>query len=273
MKDVYYGPEGLSAMLEGGFAVVATDYHGLGTQGPHQYVSKTAQALDVIYSVPAARAAVPELGHRWVADGHSQGGLATWGVAELESDMKDADYLGAVSVAGATKADDFMQLINYTQGGAHYLAYIASGMQGLFPGFKREDILTPEGMHLYSRAVTQGCWYYGYVLFKDMSTGATLKAGWKNNSSVQQLVRENEEGAIRIAKPLLVLAGEADRTIPIEGVRQIVQRACLKSSNVTFRSYPGLGHTPTMVESTPYQLAWIRDRFVGKESPDTCGKH
>ena len=35
-----------------GFAVVATDYHGLGTEGPHQYVNKTAQAHDVVYSIP-----------------------------------------------------------------------------------------------------------------------------------------------------------------------------------------------------------------------------
>src|ERR1700689_1263251 len=84
MKDVYYGDEGLMPMVAAGFAVVATDYHGLGTEGPHQYVNKTAQAHDVIYSIPAARAAVPSLGARWVTDGHSQGGLAAFGVAEAE---------------------------------------------------------------------------------------------------------------------------------------------------------------------------------------------
>jgi len=62
MKDVYYGDEGLMPMVAAGFAVVATDYHGLGTPGPHQYVNKTAQARDVVYSIPAARAAVPSLG-------------------------------------------------------------------------------------------------------------------------------------------------------------------------------------------------------------------
>src|SRR3984957_3747795 len=61
MKDVYYGSEGLMPMVAAGFAVVATDYHGLGTEGPHQYVNKIAQARDVIYSMPAARAALPSL--------------------------------------------------------------------------------------------------------------------------------------------------------------------------------------------------------------------
>ena len=59
MKDVYYGDEGLFPMVEAGYAVVATDYHGLGTVGPHQYSNRTAQVNDVIHSVPAAREAVP----------------------------------------------------------------------------------------------------------------------------------------------------------------------------------------------------------------------
>ena len=80
-KDVYYGEEGLMPMVRAGFAVVASDYHGLGTYGQHQYVNKLAQTNDVIYSIPAARKAVPALGKKWVVDGHSQGGLAAWGVA------------------------------------------------------------------------------------------------------------------------------------------------------------------------------------------------
>ena len=60
MKDYYYGELGLDEFLRAGFAIVGTDYHGLGTPGPHQYVNKTAQVNDVIYSVPAARAAGTE---------------------------------------------------------------------------------------------------------------------------------------------------------------------------------------------------------------------
>ena len=85
MKDVEYGSEGLMPMVAAGFAVIATDYAGLGTPGPHQYDNKIPQANDVVYSVPAARAAVPSLGRRWVTIGHSQGGVAVWGVAELEA--------------------------------------------------------------------------------------------------------------------------------------------------------------------------------------------
>jgi hypothetical protein len=107
MKDVLYGSEGLMPMVAAGFAVVATDYAGLGTPGPHQYDNKIPQAHDVVYSVPAARAAVPSLGRRWVAIGHSQGGVAVWGVAEMLAERGDPDYLGAISVAGDMNFEAF----------------------------------------------------------------------------------------------------------------------------------------------------------------------
>jgi hypothetical protein len=39
---------------------------------------------------------------------------------------------------------------------------------------------------------------------------------------------------------------------------------------VTFRSYPGLDHDPTMETSTPDQLEWIRARFAGKPAESNC---
>jgi len=50
---------------------------------PKPFIAAPPQANDVLYSIPAARTAVPALGRPWVAIGHSQGGVAVWGVAEL----------------------------------------------------------------------------------------------------------------------------------------------------------------------------------------------
>src|SRR5262249_20090847 len=71
MTDLYYGSLGLLEFAKAGLAIIVVDYHGLGTQGPHQYINKVAQTNDVVYSVPAARAAVPTLSSQWVVAGHS----------------------------------------------------------------------------------------------------------------------------------------------------------------------------------------------------------
>jgi alpha-beta hydrolase superfamily lysophospholipase len=270
MKDLWYGDEGLPEMLQGGFAVVATDYHGLGAGQAHPWVNKLAQARDVLYSIPAARAAVPELGRRWAVDGHSQGGVAAWGVAELESGLQDESYVGAVSVAGAARLDRFMNFINETRGFTIYLAYAAAGIHARFPSFKPDEILTPGAMTHYAEATSQGCWYRGYALLKDTPPGTYLKAGWQDNQYVRRWVTESEEGAIRITKPILVIAGEADTTVPIDGVREIVTRACRSGSTLSFKSYPGLEHDPAMVKSMAEQLSWIKDRFEGKAAPYSC---
>ena len=271
MKDVYYGDEGLKEMLDAGFAVVATDYQGLGGPGVHPWVNKTAQAHDVIYSVPAARKAVPALGRRWVADGHSQGGLAAWGVAEQESSLNDPDYLGAVSVAGALRLDQFLELMDRTAGGlTMYVAYMGWALHARFPEFKPEELLTPRAMQLYGQVTTQGCWYYGYATFADIPSKGVLKPNWRQNEYLQRLAREDQEGDVPVNKPFLVLAGEADQSIPIDGVRELVARSCRNGTGLQFKSYPGLDHDPTMSRSMPDQLAWIRDRFAGKPAPSNC---
>ena len=270
MKDVYYGGEGLFAFLAAGFAVVATDYHGLGTPGRHQYVDKIAQAQDVLYSVPAARAAVHALGRRWVADGHSQGGLAAWGVAELEAELHDPDYLGAVSVAGALRLHDLLIHLGNTPGVGFYLAFMAYGIHARFPEFQPSEMLTPSALSLYPAATTKGCWYNGYATYHDLPSTAMLLPNWDSNSWVQSYFSENALGEKSVEGPLFVIAGEADTTVPIDGVRALVRRACDAGAAVNFRSYPHLDHDPAMQESVPDQLAWIRDRFARKLARRNC---
>lgn len=270
MKDLYYGDEGLFAFLAAGFAVIAVDYHGLGTPGLHQYVDKLAQAHDVIYAVPAARTAEPALGRKWVVDGHSQGGLAAWGAAELESTRRDPGYLGAVSVAGAARLQELLAHLSQTPGVGFYLAFMAYGIHARFPEFQPADMLTPAAMRSYATVTTEGCWYTGYAAYLGVPGSSLLRGGWKRNPSVQRFSKENALGEKPVGGPLLVIAGEADTTVPIGDVRVIVAAACHSGAAVSFRSYPGLDHDPTMEQSVPDQLAWIKERFAGKPAGRSC---
>ena len=270
MKDLYYGQEGLFAFLAAGFAVVAVDYHGLGTPGPHQYVDKPAQAHDIVYAVPAARAAEPALGRRWVVDGHSQGGLAAWGTAELENVRHDPDYLGAVSVAGAAQLEKLFIHLSQTPGVGFYLAFMAYGIHARFPEFQPADLLTPSALRSYAAVTSQGCWFNGYAAYRGVPGSSLLRPGWERNPALQRFARENSLGEQPVGGPLLVLAGEADATVPIADVRTIVGALCKAGAAVSFRSYPGLDHDPTMEQSVPDQIAWIRERFDGKPAGRNC---
>ncbi len=270
-KDMEYGEEGLMPMVRAGFAVVATDYHGLGTQGPHEYVNKTAQGHDVIFSIPAARAAVPALDRRWVVIGHSQGGLAAWSVAEMQANLHDSNYLGAISVAGA--ADLKSILLDMGKPGStssYYLGYMAYAMHVRTPSFQPSDMLTGEALKRYADVTTKGCWNYAYAAFINAPVGPVLKPGWDQTPAATRFFKENELARAPIGAPLFVIAGEADESVPYAQLRAVAKQACSNGEALSFRSYPGLDHDPTMGKSTPDQLAWVRDRFAGKPSSSNC---
>jgi pimeloyl-ACP methyl ester carboxylesterase len=270
-KDMEYGEEGLMPMVRAGFAVVATDYHGLGTEGPHEYINKTAQARDVVYSVPAARAAVAALGRRWVVIGHSQGGITAWSVAEMQASLKDPDYLGAISVSGAADPRTILEQMGEPgDSAAFYLVYMAYAIHVRAPEFQPADMLVGTALKRYSDVTTKGCWYYAYASFLDAHGGAVLKAGWDRSAGAHKFFAANELGRAPVRGPLLVLTGEADETVPLALVKATVRQACSNGIALSFRSYPGLDHDPTMEKSTPDQLAWARDRFAGKLFSGNC---
>jgi pimeloyl-ACP methyl ester carboxylesterase len=272
-KDLEYGEEGLMPMVRAGFAVIATDYHGLGTRGPHEYINKTAQARDVIYSLPAAHAAVADLARRWVVIGHSQGGLTAWAVAEMEATLKDPDYLGAISVSGAADPKSILDAMGEPgSSAAFYLVYMAYAIHARSPQFRPEDMLVGQALERYPDVTTKGCWNYAYASFLDDHEQKVLKPGWDQTPAAQRFFAANQLGRAPVRGPLLVLTGEADETVPFALVKAVVRQACRNGIALSFRSYPGLDHDPTMAKSTPDQLAWVRDRLAGKPFTSDCNK-
>ena len=214
---------------------------------------------------------MPELGRRWVVVGHSQGGLAAWSVGEIETTLHDPDYLGSVSVAGTFDIKSLLSR-NGEPGsfGAFYLTYLAFGLHAQSPSFLPGDVLEGKALERYTDSTTKGCWDYAYAGFIGAAPGPVLKTGWEQNPAVTQLSQIDEIGAAPIKGPFLVIAGEADESVTFRMLRPLVQKACRNGVALEFRSYPGLDHDPVMDRSTPDQLVWIRDRFAGKPSANSC---
>ena len=73
----------LKRWLKAGYAVVRTDYEGLGTPGVHAYLGGPTEGYSVLDAVRAARKVEPRLSKRFVIAGHSQGGHAALFAASL----------------------------------------------------------------------------------------------------------------------------------------------------------------------------------------------
>ena len=99
------------------YAVVATDYAGLGTPGPHPYLVGDGSAYSVLDSIRAAREfGRGGIGNRYVVWGESQGGHAALWTGQYAANY--APELQLVGVAAAAPPTDLKE--NLT-GGANPL--------------------------------------------------------------------------------------------------------------------------------------------------------
>ena len=98
----YVDPE-QNDWLKAGYAVVRTDYQGLGTPGPHPYLIGDAEGHSVLDMVRAARQLESRIGKRFLIAGHSQGGhAALFAAGEAKTYVPDLRLRGTVAYAPAS---------------------------------------------------------------------------------------------------------------------------------------------------------------------------
>jgi pimeloyl-ACP methyl ester carboxylesterase len=264
LRNLNEGP--LLSMYAGmGYAVVASDYAGLGTSFPNAALDMRSNALDVIYSIPAARAALPQLGTKWVAAGYSQGGLTAVGAAEAESEVGDSNYLGAIAISGVAEAQEIFERL--ARGPSHrMLVFLAQGIKTVFPEFRVEGMLTDKAIPLYQN-ISHAC---ETTLGIELTANEMLKPGWENNPYVKEFFARNTLGRKPVHGPLLLISGEADPEVPSDLTATTVAQLCKQKDPVLFIGYPGINSSAAVRESVSEQLSWIRARFAGLRAPSNC---
>lgn len=271
MRSLFYDWEGLYEYLMLGFAVVATDYAGLGTEGKHAYVDMLSNGTDVINSVPAAHAAVANLSSKWIAVGHSQGGLASLGVAQLEATADDPGYLGTVALAGASDLED---LIDTTLAARlpvlnGLLAFGVYGFQAVYPQLAAKTVLTAVALEQYKAFITDGC-SAASGAFAAVPPGSMYRSDWKSDPYIQKVLARNRPGAQPVRGPLLLITGGADILFTPAASDKVLARLCHSGTSVRRSIYAGLGHDPLVYGSLMEQISWIKARFSGEPSPSNC---
>jgi hypothetical protein len=260
MKNLGAGPI-LAMYANLGYVVVATDYSGLGSDSGKAVEDMQSNALDVMYSVPAARAAVPEIGTKWIALGTFQGALAA--VAVAESDVRDPNYLGSVAVSGLSDAAEAYE--HFARGSPDRMLALASTVQTLYPGFSMRNILTSEGMLAYER-FKQSCEVEAAPDLKN----TILKSGWENDPFVKEFFSGNTPGQRASRGPILVISGGADAIIPAELSATTIGRMCKAGDRVDFLRYPDVDASGVMAASAADQISWIKARFASDNAPSHC---
>lgn len=262
MRNLNEGPF-LSMYVKLGYAVVATDYVGLGTNFRNASVDMQSNAADVIYSVVASRAAVPQLGRKWIAMGESAGGLAALAVAELESDIRDPDYLGSIAVSAIADAREFYEQVAKANS-PEPLLFLAYGVETLYPPFQVDQILTKEALARYLQ-IESGC-----AAAVSSPAHQMLRPGWEDNYFVRQFFARNTVGQKPAYGPLLIVSGSADPAMETGMTLRVVTRLCKQRDKVQFHQYQGSDFAAVLGDSVRDQLTWIQARFAGRPAASNC---
>lgn len=264
LKNLKDGP--LLSMYAGlGYAVVASDYAGLGTNFPHAAFDVRSNASDVIYSISAARAALPQLGPKWVVVGYALGSFVAAGVAEGESGSVDPNYLGAVAISGVAEPQEFFERL--AQGSSYpLLVFLAQGIKTVYPEFPVDEMLTDQAMRLYED-IGRSC---------DARSGPVppanemLKPNWQKSPYIKQFFERNALARRPSRGPFLLISGDSDPDVPSSLSAKIVTQLCEQKERVLFVEYPRASASAVLGNSISEQVSWNHARFSGLPPPGNC---
>lgn len=270
-----YGNE-VARLVRQGYVVAAPDYEGLGTPGPHPYLQTDTQAFATIDAARAARelaadVAGTEVGTRWAAIGHSQGGQAAVGAAELAtSRAPELQMVGAVALAPSAMLKRLMAPIANDPYGFPYVGYVAAGIAATHPGFDYAKFVGPQLLPFMAYA-EQWCfdnWFPITQAYLRPGARRNLATGWGADPDVKDYFRDAQIGTRHADVPILYLQGTVDGLYAVAPDQ--VAQLCDQGDTVHLSAYPGLDHDPIVWKGWPESRAWLADRFAGLPAPDDC---
>jgi hypothetical protein len=262
------------AWLALGYVIVATDYQGLGTPGPHPYLVGEVEGRNVLDSIVAvSQLAGAGAGTRALAYGVSQGGQAALWAGQLAATWSPAVQLvGIVSIAPLSEADLLLPLAARTPAAAGYLMLAVEGLAAGNPLLHVDDVLDVDaaaraGVIETDCLATVQARYENFVA----ETGRPLlrvdllaTPGWR------EAVLAVKPGTVANPIPRFIGQGVADTTVPAITTRLLVGRMCGRGEPLTYREYPLTGHYDAIAAAAGDVVAYVGARFAGAVPTSSC---
>jgi hypothetical protein len=263
----------LRTWMRQGYAVVASDYVGLGTPGLMPYLDGKATAHSVVDMVKAGRAFTADrrprlrLSGTWVTIGQSQGAGGAIYTARYATayGSPGLDYRGAVGTGTPAYIEDYVMLLGpevppLTADLAAYLTYILASLRDVHPELGIDGILTAEGKH-YLAMAEQEC----VDPFEAKLDGVNV-GDWFTEpvallpNFAQTLSDYMAMPTSGFDKPFFMANGLTDTDVPFAIVAPYVAQLEANGEPVEFHTYP-TDHNGTMAASLQDSIPFVRARM------------
>ncbi|MQY03181.1 lipase family protein [Actinomadura macrotermitis] len=263
-RDITY----LTKWMAQGYAIVASDYAGLGTPGVHPYLDGKTAAYSAVDMVRAARGLNRSLASKWVVIGQSQGGQAALFTANLATRYApELDFRGAVATGPPSNLEGIVSLAGPyipklpLADLTGYTAYILAGLKAARPGLGVDGYLTPLGRQVVKDAETL-CYADMVKRTEGIGIGQLLARPLFDAKFFDQLRSVMQVPVKGYDRPFYIAQGMVDTTVPIPLTLKLVADLKANRQPVTFKAYPGAGHSENMAASLPDTTRFVAALFT-----------
>lgn len=267
----------ISTALANGWAVVVSDYEGLGTPGTHTYVVGQAEGRAVLDAARAAEA-LPGAGLSSSTPvgimGYSQGGGAAAWAAELAPTYAPELQIKGVAAGGVPA--DLTEVADALDGTPFVaLALLASiGYDAAYPELDLEGYLNARGQAM--RADTGSLCLVSFdglpkiidTAFSHIDDYVTTNPlevpAWKAR------LAQNRLGSTKPKAPVFLFHAAFDEMVAYPQAATLRRSWCNRGANVTWATFPVAEHVTGMVEGAPAAFAYLTARFAGLPTFGNC---
>src|SRR5262249_30156973 len=261
--ETYINPD-LTAWLQAGYAVVRTDYEGLGTPGTHPYLVGTSEGRSVLDIVSAARQLDPTIGKRFLIAGHSQGGHSALFAAGLaQSWARGLVLRGTVAFAPAShvlEESTLLPILTSPSSLSGLAILILDGAATQSNQIDVHQLLSDQALALYPLLeqqclgqLSQATEFGGIAPANLLRPGADLSALNAALAAMNPAVRSNA--------PIQVEQGTADTTVFKTYTDELITELTGLGNQLTYKTYSGVSHGGVVTAGEADALAFFEQQL------------
>jgi dienelactone hydrolase len=257
----------LNAWLRAGYAVLRTDYEGLGTPGKHPYLIGTSEGRSVVDIVAAARQLDPTISKRYLISGHSQGGHAALFAAGLASTWQPKLKLrGTVAFAPASHILDqaaFLPGLTQPSSLTALATLILDGASTQSSAINANALLSDEVLQFYPLLQSQCLGRLGQADELGGIPPSHLERSGADLSALNPVLAAMNP-AVKTSAPILIPQGESDTTVFPFLTKQLTDELVGLGDQVTYKTYPGTDHVGVVTAGEADALAFFQQMLPAR---------
>lgn len=264
----------LTSLVDAGAVVVASDYEGLGTPGPHPFLVGESAGRGVLDAALAVRQ-LPDVtvGDQLAVYGLSQGGHAALWAAQLAPTWApELELVGTVAAAPFSEVDLLLPAAGAISGAEGYLVLGVYGQAAANPDLDPTAVLD-QAVVAQASLIEEACLQEVADTFRQLAQDsgrpiASLTA--LGEPAWAEQLQSIKPGMQRIETPLLIAQGGRDTTIPAVTTDILVTRLCQNGSTVAKVMSEEAGHSEIVVAADAEIRQWLSARLDGEPATSTC---